>query len=134
MLFLTMTILTSGLTVINSINKDMDKLTPVDVQITKYSFTDDGNYISDSTENNNVTEYDNAKENTSIEDTLKSYGFDMDKYLKDVVEYNIYTFNDVTFNTTNDVPNYRDYYLQEEVMSISDYNKVAKRLETRHIH
>ena len=73
MLFLTMTILTSGLTVINSINKDMDKLTPVDVQIMKESFTDDGNYISDSTENNNVTESDNAKENTSIEDTLKSY-------------------------------------------------------------
>lgn len=126
MLFLTMTILTSGLTVINSINKDMDKLTPVDVQIMKESFTDDGNYISDSTENNNVTESDNAKENTSIEDTLKSYGFDTDKYLKDVVEYNIYAFNDVTFNTTNDDPNYRDYYLREEVMSISDYNKVAE--------
>ena len=127
MLFLTMTILTSGLTVINLINKDMNKLTPVDIQIMKQSFTDDGSQISDSAENNNnVAESDNVKKNATIEDTLKSYGFDTDKYLKDVVEYNVYTFNNVTFNTTNENPDYRDFYLQEEVMSISDYNKVAK--------
>lgn len=127
MLFLTMTILTSGLTVINLINKDMNKLTPVDIQIMKQSFTDDGSQISDSAENNNnVAESDDVKKNATIEDTLKSYGFDTDKYLKDVVEYNVYTFNNVTFNTTNENPDYRDFYLQEEVMSISDYNKVAK--------
>lgn len=101
MLFMTISILSSSLALRNTMQKDVKKLTPVDINLyTKYS-------------------------ETTIQELLISNGFNIN-LLKDINEISIYgdknlTLNDFmgdNFTTNNDIT--------EDLIKVSDYNKIAQ--------
>ena len=113
MLFSTICILSSALSMKNSLTTNLKKLVPVDIQFSQ--------------------KIENGDEE-HIEETLKKADFDVDSNFRDTVEFYVYTSDDVTLETT-----LGEYILQiksnypflmtdtkEEIVKLSDYNKVAQ--------
>lgn len=115
MLFVTICILSSSLSLKNASIKNIETLAPVDIQLYKY----------------NVSNYPDAK--LSIKENLEQINFDYQKYLTDITEFAIYT-SDITVKDTLGTSyqtiskNYPKlyYHNQETFISISDYNRLAK--------
>ena len=131
MLFVTICLLSSCLTMKNSMNANIKELAPVDVMFTtnmnmeKYydSFRNYG-YNDNQINNSHYT----AKEMFNL------FDFDITSYLKDYIEVNTYATPDLTMNHTlgskldqvrTSFP-YLQYDTKEPIMKISDYNKVAR--------
>ena len=128
MLFVTICVLSSALSLKNSISTNLDELAPADIQLSIAVKDDDGlnqGYTKKQIENSKL----------GVRKTLEAFNFDIDAYLKESVEYNSYRMDDFTFgdslgdsleyiknNSTSMIP----YNMPEEIMTISDYNKVAK--------
>ena len=132
MLFMTITSLSSSIALKNSMQADIEKMTPVDLNLYKtanlgYSYFDMyGNEIVYSD-----VDRDDSKHNISY--TLVSSGFDMSK-LKDVVEFSTYEIDGFTWEKTlgsalsivkNEFPRI-NFDAYERIVKVSDYNKVAK--------
>ena len=123
MLFMTITALSSSIALKNSMQKDIEKMTPVDINLYKTANLDETKYSEKIKE-------DSRK---PISYTLKENGFDMGK-LKDIVEVPLYEKSDLTWEKTlgNAVDKVRKQFpmmkleTPEQVMKISDYNKIAK--------
>ena len=133
MLFMTISILSSSLSLNSTMRKNMQEMTPVDINLYKTA------NLPESYQNpyTGVTEYYTeeqiADSKVSMEQTLKENGFDMNK-LKDIVEIPIYTNPELTMGEllkgVEDVvkmqfPQLR-YDTPEEIIKVSDYNKIAK--------
>lgn len=129
MLFVTICALSSSLSIKNSMNKALNDLVPVDIDLYKRYYNkrqfEDLNYTKDEIKNRN----------SSVRETLEHYNFDLDNYFKDIVEYNIFydldgfSFADTLGNTKEMIQKKYPYlYLDslEQVMQISEYNKVAR--------
>lgn len=122
MLFITICVLSSSLSIKNSMTANLEELAPVDVQLSKYVNLD----------TNNETIIADTK--LSITDTLKQNHFDVDNKLKDITEFSIYKTEEVTLKDTlgdklNDISaKYRllRYDRLEIIVKISDYNRIAK--------
>lgn len=122
MLFVTICVLSSSLSIKNSMTKNLEELAPVDIQLTKIIATD--------MENPEII----ADYNLSVKETLKKNNFDIQKNLKDIVEFNVYEAENLTLgNTLGDsfskvVEKYKylKYEKLETILKISDYNKIAK--------
>ena len=124
MLFMTITILSSSLSLNNTMRKDLEEMTPVDINLYKTANLPD-------TEKFSKACIEDSKK-TMVE-TLENAGFDMNNF-KDVVEIPIYATNELTFEDTLK-PVYEDvkkqfpnilYQTAEELVKISDYNKIAR--------
>ena len=123
MLFITICVLSSSLSIKNSMTANLEELAPVDVQLSKFVNLDTAN-------NENII----ADTKLSITDTLKQNHFDVNNKLKDITEFNIYKTEEVTFkDTLGDKLNsisakYRllRYDKLEIIVKISDYNRIAK--------
>ncbi len=113
LLFLTITIFSTAMSLNNIAKKDLKELTPMDIQI---------------------KEYTGENETRSLQKVLTDSGLNMNN-LKDMVEVNEYLIDTVL---TKDVLGEKlanrnetefKYHLEmpETIMSISDYNKVAKQ-------
>ena len=111
MLFVTICVLSSSLSIKSSVTKNLNELAPVDMEVTKFV---EGN-----------------KE--SIASDLNNSSFDTDKNLKDVVEINYYgtsnfTLEDFLGDYLDELlvkyP-YLNYQYGEDIVKVSDYNKVA---------
>lgn len=118
MMFITICVLSSGLTVRNSMTRNLKELAPADVGISKEL------YYEDSTENE-----DNTK-SCSIEEYYKNNGIDiismLDKY-ENVYVYDSETFNlSDTLKYTSSTGVIGDNYYPEDIMKVSDYNKIAE--------
>lgn len=122
MLFVTICVLSSSLSIKNSMTSNLEELAPVDVQLTKIIATDiDKPDI--------IADYD-----LSIKETLKKNDYDIDEKLKDVIEFNIYEDVTVTlgrmlgdsFAEVSTKYKYLGYEKLERIIKISDYNKIAK--------
>ena len=123
MLFLTITILSSAVSLKNIMQKDIRDLTPVDINIHKTAnLQDHSKYTKEQIQDSKV----------SIIETLKSNGFDM-SLLKDTVEIPIYATKELTwkdsFGTYFDEV-YKQYPMivydtAETILKVSDYNKIA---------
>lgn len=124
MLFMTITILSSALSLRNTMQADLKEMTPVDLNLYKTA------YLPDDGKNTDVA-IEDSKEPVSY--TLTNNGFDMNN-LKDVVEIPIYATNELTWkeslgNTFEEAQQNFPmlmYDTAEALMKVSDYNKIAK--------
>ncbi len=124
MLFITICVLSSALSIKNSMTANLNELAPVDVQLTKPL------HIMDESSNEEII----LDSKISVRQTLLKNDFNIDEYLKDVVEFNTYSSNDITLRSTlgsrlDKITNqykYLRYDSTETIMKISDYNKIAK--------
>ncbi len=132
MLFMTITILSLALSLRNTMEKELKEMTPVDINLYKTA------YLPEKYTNRYGKEIYYTKEQIEdsrlpITETLKNNGFDMN-YLKDVVEISIYASNDLTwkdffgdkFEEIKSLYPGLQYSKAEEIIKISDYNRVAK--------
>lgn len=127
MLFMTITALSSSLALKNSMQKDIEAMTPVDINLYKTANLDNSK--------ESITYSEEIKEDSKkpISYTLKENGFDMD-LLKDVIELPIYELSDLTWEKTlgsvaidikKEFPMMK-LETPEMIMKLSDYNKIAK--------
>ncbi|NCC42698.1 MAG: ABC transporter permease, partial [Clostridia bacterium] len=127
MLFVTICVLSSALSIKNSMTANLDEMAPVDLELSKdYDIVDSAyhDYSDAQIEDSKLT----ARE------TMDRLGFDLDEYCTDITELNIYATNE--FLIRNSLGSYLDtamkdfpflsYDSAESLIRLSDYNKVAK--------
>ena len=125
MLFITICVLSSAMSMKISMTNNIKKMVPADIQIGKVvNITDNEHYSETQIEDSKI----------SISDTLSKLGYDINNNLKDLVEIDVYNLDDITLKTT--LGNYYDiikdkyplmlYNKKENIVKISDYNKIAK--------
>ena len=131
MLFVTITILSTALSLRNTMEKSLREMTPVDINLYKVAnlpekITRYGKEIV-------YTDMQRENSKSSVGTSLKDVGYDMSK-LKDVEEISTYAINDITLKTTlgsaleealNKYPMMR-YETVETIIRVSDYNRIAK--------
>ena len=124
MLFMTITILSSALSLNNTMRKDLEDTTPVDLNLYK---------TANLPENEKMSKAQIEDSRKTMVQSLEDNGFDMNK-LKDVVEIPVYATNELTWKDTlspiyaevkQQFPNLL-YETAEEIIKVSDYNKVAR--------
>ena len=128
MLFVTICVLSSSLSLKNSMTANLDELAPADIQLT-ISVKDD-DWLD---QGYNEKQIANSK--SGVRKTLEAFDFNIDDYFKEYVEYNSYRMEDFTFadslgdsleyvknNNTSMIP----YNMPEEIVKLSDYNKIAR--------
>lgn len=124
LLFLTICILSSGLSIKDSMTKNLKTLSPMDFQASKFYYEKEGFTYSDS-------QRDDLKYSTR--ESMKKLGFG-ETFFKDVVEVDTYIDPTITVRSTlgvaietllKDYPNVR-VDTTEVIITIDDYNKMAK--------
>lgn len=125
MLFITICVLSSAMSMKISMTNNLKKLAPADVQIGKFINVTDYKYYSEK-------QIEDSK--ISIYDTLEKLGYDVDNKLKDIVKLDVYNFDNIDLKTS--IGSYYDiakdkyplmpYNKKESIVKISDYNKIAK--------
>ena len=128
MLFVTICVLSSSLSLKNSMTANLDELAPADVQLS--ISVKDESWLN---QGYNEKQIENSK--LGVRKTLEAFDFNVDDYFEEYVEYNSYRMDNFTFadslgdsleyvknNTTSMIP----YNMPEEIIKLSDYNKIAK--------
>ena len=126
MLFSTICILASALSIRNSLNNSLIKYAPYDIEVSKtynapkelYGYTDS-----------------QAKDSLlTINESFNNINFDYKKYFTDVIDFTIYSDDSITLQSSlgsyykiakKKYP-YLGYASNVELMKVSDYNKIAK--------
>lgn len=133
MLFMTISALSSSLSIQSALDSQLEKFTPVDVNLYKTAYLPES-YVSPysgKTIYNTEEQIEDSKHPVSY--TLETNGYDMNN-LKDIVEIPIYAIPEWTLKYS--LGNYYEkaksqfsmltYDTPESVIKISDYNKIAK--------
>ena len=133
MLFMTISILSSSLSLQTSMDKELEETTPVDVNLYKTANLPESYTNPKTGHTTYYTEEQIEDSRNSVSYTLETNGFDMNM-LKDIVEIPIYTVPGWTW--TYSLGNYYEtakaqfanlaYDTPETVVKVSDYNKIAK--------
>lgn len=130
MLFMTITVLSSSLSIQSSMDKQLKDMTPVDINLTKTAYLPE-KYFDYGIE---ITPTKEAIEDskTTIVNTLNTNGYDMST-LKDITEISVYTVPGWTMKKS--LGSYYEsakaqysmlaYDTLESVIKVSDYNKIA---------
>ena len=131
MLFVTICLLSSCLTIKNSMNANIKELAPVDVMFTTTMNMDKyyDNFKSYGWNDNQI-----KNSHYTTKEMFSLFDFDITKYLRDYIEVNTYATPDLTMNHTlgsklNQIRTsfpFLQYDTMESIMKISDYNKVAR--------
>lgn len=125
MLFFTICIFSSALSIKNSLSGNLKDLAPVDIQFSKLQELSDEE--EESFSKDIIEDY-----NTTAKDTLQR--LDVYKYLKDVVDINTYRVEEITLKDSfgdqieqigKDYP-LLAYQDKETLIKLSDYNRLAK--------
>ncbi len=130
MLFVTICVLSSSLSIKNSMTANLKTMAPVDVQFYKYL-----NLTEESVKNSwRFTDKMIEDSTIPLRETLANLNFDVDAYLKDIVEFNLYGTEEIKIKDT--LGTYYDelktkyplmnYENEETFIKLSDYNKLAK--------
>ena len=128
MLFVTICVLSSALSLKNSMTANLDELAPADIQLSIRVKNED--WLEQGYNENQIK---NSK--LTVRETLEMFEFDIDTYLEESVDYKIYQTENLTFQDTlgesleyikNNFTSMIPYTLPEDIMTISDYNRVAK--------
>ena len=130
MLFMTISILSVSLALRNTMQRELVKMTPVDLNLYKTANLPES-YMKYGKEVK-TTEAQRADSRITIQETLKNNGLDM-TLLKDVIEIPIYATNDLTMGDflKNKLESIKlefpmlAFETAEEIVKISDYNKIA---------
>lgn len=135
MLFITICVLSSALSMKNSLNRSFESYAPRDVELSKRCDIDedlkDYGYTDEQIEGLKM----------SIKEILGKLDFDYQKYFKNIEEYAIYTNNEVNLKSVlgdyyeNASSKYSSliYDHKVELMKLSDYNKLVKSLNLEKI-
>lgn len=124
LLFMTITVLSTALSLNRVLTQDLEEMTPVDLNLYKTAnLPDNGDY----------TQLQIEDSQKPISDTLKENGLDM-KVLKDVTEVATYTSTEWTWETSlqSVIESAKENYpmlmydTAEEIIKLSDYNKIAR--------
>ncbi len=133
MLFVTICLLSSCLTMKNSMNEGIKKFAPADIQLTNKRNMDATQW-HDMNLSYGYTEEQMANSHIDAVEKLKVFDFDITKYLKEFIQVKIYRTPDLTLNHTlgsklesvrTEFP-FLKYDTMEDIITISDYNKIAK--------
>lgn len=130
MLFVTICVLSSSLSIKNSMTANLKTMAPVDVQFYKYL-----NLTEESVKNSwRFTDKMIEDSTIPLRETLANLNFNVDTYLKDIVEFNLYGTEEIKIKDT--LGTYYDelktkyplmnYENEETFIKLSDYNKLAK--------
>ena len=127
MLFLTICIFSSALSLKNSMSANLKELVPIDIEFYKPLNARENYHMV-------VNDSENEDSKVSIWDTLEKYKLDIKEDLKDITELTSYQQADLTFaktlgNTLDEVKKDYPFLLvdsKEEIVKLSDYNRVAK--------
>lgn len=132
MLFMTITILSSSLALRSTLERGLVEMTPVDINLHKTANLPES-YINKF--GNKVTYSKEQQEDSriTVKETLVNNGLDIN-VLKDVIEIPIYATNEITIEKFfgSEIGNVKrlyammDYSTQEEIIKISDYNRIAR--------
>lgn len=128
MLFVTICVLSSALSIKNSMTANLDELAPADIQLTQFMNLSEEDYSDTITENM----VKNSKLN--IVETFKKRGINLLDELKNLTSIYIYKTPDLTFKDTfgsrllqvQEKYKYLKYDSEETIIKLSDYNKLAK--------
>lgn len=135
MLFITICVLSSALSMKNSLNRSFESYAPRDVELSKRCDIDedlkDYGYTDEQIEGSKM----------SIKEILGKLDFDYQKYFKNIEEYAIYINNEVNLKSVlgdyyeNASSKYSSliYDQKVELMKLSDYNKLVKSLNLEKI-
>lgn len=132
MLFMTITILSSSLALRNTMQRELIEMTPVDLNLYKIANLPEKT-VNRYGKEKVYTEEQRADSRVPVSETLVNNGFDMN-LLKDVIEISVYTTDELTWGTffrdkTEEVKKQfprLNYSTTEDIVKISDYNKIAK--------
>lgn len=126
MLFMTITLLSSALSLKNTMQKEVREVTPVDINLYKLANLPES-FVAQSGKTVAYTNEQRKDSQITVQETLENNGFDM-SLLKDVVEIPIYETNEwlwkdslgdkIQIPAKSDTP--------EDIIKVSDYNKVAR--------
>ena len=131
MLFITICLLSSCLTVKNSMNANIKKLSPADIELKTY-INMQNHYDSFRKYGYNDNQISNSTYN--VIEKFRLFNFDITTYLREYIDINVYTTKDLTMNDTlgssldeikKSFP-FINYDTEEYIMKISDYNKLAE--------
>ena len=129
MLFVTICVLSSSLSIKNSMTANLKELAPADIELMKKR-----NIPKELQEEYGYTDGQIESSYKTISETLKELNIDEAKYLKDQTILRIYIDNTITYATTfgtklesikKNYP-YLDYTSPEIIVKLSEYNKIAK--------
>ena len=133
MLFMTISVLSSSLSIQNSLDSELEEMTPVDVNLYKTANLPESYEDSYTGQMIYTTEEQREDSKQPVSYTLETNGYDMNT-LKDVIEIPIYAIPEWTLAYS-----LGDYYEKakvqfsmlmydtpEEVIKVSDYNKIAE--------
>ena len=130
MLFVTICVFSSCMSMKNAMTSNLQELAPVDIQFVKTrdipkEYMEEYGYSEEQINNSYL----------SIKDDLDSVGFNINEYYKDIVDIDAYTTNLALKDTLGSTYSYMKekypfmtYDAIEEIVTISDYNKAAKLL------
>ncbi len=133
MLFMTISVLSSSLSLNSTMRRDMQEMTPVDINLYKTANLPESYQNPYTGKTEYYTEEQIADSKVSMEQTLIENGFDMNNF-KDTVEIPIYASSELTMGdllkgieeiVKTQFPQLR-YDSPEEIIKVSDYNKIAK--------
>lgn len=126
MLFVTICVLSSSLSLKNSMTKNLKELVPMDIEFTKPVNREEGNGFSE-------IEVNDSK--ISIEKTLENINLNPEEEFKDTLSFNIYEdesiiLKSLLINSLDEI--YKEYpfllYNQTiDLMKLSDYNALAEK-------
>ncbi len=130
MLFVTICVLSSALSIKNSMTANLKSLTPIDVEF--YKIVDIKEEFIGKDKNYTKEIIDDSK--ISTRETLEKLDVDIDAYFQDIVEVEMFATEDVLLEDT--LGSYLEiakekypkllFETKEEFMKVSDYNKVAR--------
>lgn len=133
MLFITICVLSSALSMKNSLNKNLTTFSPRDVEFTQIVHDPNDLELSD-------IQRENAK--LSLDEILNKKGFDIKKELKNITYFSLYYDDGVTLETSlgsyydkaKNEYSFLEYDTPIILMKNSDYNKVAESLNLEKVN
>ncbi len=133
MLFMTISVLSGSLSIKTSLDEQLDKFTPVDVNLYKPAYLPES-YVSEySGKTIYYTDEQIEDSRHPVSYTLETNGYDINR-LKDIIEIPIYTLPEWTlkYSLGNNYEQTKEKYpmllydIPESIIKVSDYNKIAK--------
>lgn len=128
MLFVTICVLSSALSLKNSMTANIKNLAPVDIQLTKIRNISD----RDLEQEYSKEQIEDSKDD--LETSLKKVGVNVNDYFKEYTSFNVYQSEDLTLKDTlgDSLAEVQKQFRflssesTEDIVKISDYNKLAK--------
>lgn len=134
MLFITICVLSSSLSIKNSMTSNLKELATIDIELSKTR-----NIPKELQADYGYTDGQIESSYKTISETLKDLNIDEEKYLKDQTSLHLYIDDSITYATSmgkaldsmKKAYPYLDYTSPEEIVKLSEYNKVAKMLNNK---